>query len=188
MTAERVRVALQSADPLPLAGLVRYLECRPSGLADSDRRAEADVAIVADELSLEVVGAMRRAANEIGTPVVLITTKLDEADMLIALECKVVGVLLRSIATGERVLYAVLAAATGDAIMPPSLVGGLLRHIGHLQQEVLALQGSSAAGLTPPKSMYCECWPTVSTPPTSRKGYATRSVRLRALSMASPIG
>jgi len=132
----RVRVAVQAADHLSLAGLVNYLGSRPEVIMiEPGQRAGADVAVVAvDRLSVEVVSALRRAAAESRTPVVLVTDGITEEELLTAVECRVVAVLPRSAATGERVLQSVLAAASGGGVLPPNLLAKLLRHVEREQR------------------------------------------------------
>jgi DNA-binding NarL/FixJ family response regulator len=138
---EQVRVALQATDPLSLAGVQ---------VLGSDQRGEADVCVVAtDRLTSDVVSALRRAAAEVGKPVVLVTKEITESELLTAVECRVVAVLPRVGATGERLLHSVLAAASGGGVMPPHLVGELLKHVERLQREVLTPHGLNASGLTP---------------------------------------
>jgi DNA-binding NarL/FixJ family response regulator len=148
---EQVRVALQATDPLSLAGLTSYLESRPEvAVVRGEQRHSADViALVADRLSPDVVGALRRSAAQGSRPVVLITNEITEAELLTAVECRVVAILPRNAVTGERLLHSVLAAASGGGVMPPNLVGELLKHIERLQRDVLAPHGLTAAGLTP---------------------------------------
>jgi DNA-binding NarL/FixJ family response regulator len=144
-------VALHAADPLSLAGLTSYLEASPAvTLLRNEQRVEADVSVVAtDRLTAEMVSTLRRAAAEIGTPVVLIIRDITEAELLTAVECRVVAVVPRAWATGERLLRSVLAAAAGGGVMPPNLVGELLKHVERLQREVLTPHGLNSAGLTP---------------------------------------
>jgi DNA-binding NarL/FixJ family response regulator len=127
----RVRVAVQAADHLSLAGLVNYLGSRPEVIMlEPGQRAGADVAVVAvDRLTVEVVSALRRAAADSRTPVVLVTDGITEDELLTAVECRVVAVLPRSAATGERVLQSVLAAASGGGVLPPNLLAKLLKHV-----------------------------------------------------------
>jgi DNA-binding NarL/FixJ family response regulator len=148
---DAVHVALQAADPLTLAGLAGLLSSRPEvTLLQPDRRHAADVLVVAAErLSPEVVAALRRAAVQSGRPVVLVTTEISEAELLTAVECRVVAILPRAAATAERLVNSVVAAAAGGGVMPPNLVGELLKHIERLQREVLTPHGLTAAGLTP---------------------------------------
>ena len=59
---EQVRVALQATDPLSLAGLMSYLESRTEvTIVRGDHRPSVDVlVVVADRLSLDVIGGLRR--------------------------------------------------------------------------------------------------------------------------------
>lgn len=148
---EQVRVALQATDPLSFAGLTNYLETRPEiTVLRSEQRADADVLVVAaDRLTADIVAALRRAAAESGIPVVLITNEITEAELLTAVECRVVAILPRPAVTGERLLHSVMAAAGGGGVMPPNLVGELLKHIERLQRDVLTPYGLNTSGLTP---------------------------------------
>lgn len=148
---DQVRVALHATDPLSHAGLAGLLQSRPElTLLRAADRAEARVLVVAAErLSPEVVAVLRRAAADSGAPVVLVTNEISESELLTAVECRVVAVLPRSAVTVERLTKSVLAAAAGGVMMPPNLVGELLKHIERLQGEVLSPHGLGAAGLTP---------------------------------------
>jgi DNA-binding NarL/FixJ family response regulator len=151
VAVEKVRVSLQAMEPLSHAGLATFLQSRPElVLLRAAERAEAKVLVVsADRLSTDVVALLRRSAAETGVPVVLVTTEINEAELLTAVECRVVAVLPRSAVTAERLAHSVLAAASGGGVMPPNLVGELLKHIERLQRDVLTPQGLSSSGLTP---------------------------------------
>ncbi|GAA2491333.1 LuxR C-terminal-related transcriptional regulator [Winogradskya consettensis] len=148
---EQIRVALQASDPLSQAGLASYLQARPELLLVRQAdRAEAKVLVVScDRLTGEVVATLRRCAAEVGTPVVLVTGEITETELLTAVECRVVAILPRAAVTAERLAHSVLAAANGGGVMPPNLVGELLKHIERLQRDVLTPNGLNASGLTP---------------------------------------
>ncbi len=148
---ETVRVALQAGDPLSQAGLAGYLANRPEiTVLRPSQRSEAGVLVLAaDRLTAEVISALRRAAAEAGTPIVLVINEITEAELLTAVECRVVAILPRAAVTAERLVHSVLAAAAGGGVMPPNLVGELLKHIERLQRDVLTPYGLNASGLTP---------------------------------------
>jgi DNA-binding NarL/FixJ family response regulator len=148
---ENVKVALQTADPLSLAGLTNYLDARHDvTVVRAEQRADADVVVVVtDRLSSDVLTGLRQAAAQAGKPVVLIVTEISEGELLKAVECRVVAVLPRAKVTGERLLHSVRAAAGGGGVMPSDLVGELLRHIERMQREVLTPHGLTPSGLTP---------------------------------------
>ncbi len=148
---ETVRVALRAGDPLSEAGLAGYLANRPElTVLRASQRADASVLVLAaDRLTSEVIGALRRAAAEGGTPIVLVINEITEAELLTAVECRVVAILPRAAVTAERLVHSVLAAATGGGVMPPNLVGELLKHVERLQRDVLTPYGLNSSGLTP---------------------------------------
>jgi DNA-binding NarL/FixJ family response regulator len=142
-------VGVQASDPLSHAGVVRLLQSRREiVLRHGDRPEDVDVLVVCCERPTnDVVGQLRRAAAESGAPVVLIADEVTESELLTVVGCRVVAILPRAAVTADRIVRSVLAAAAGGGVMPPSLVGELLKHIERLQREVLAPHGLNASGL-----------------------------------------
>jgi DNA-binding NarL/FixJ family response regulator len=148
---EQVRVALQTADPVSYAGLAALLQFRTDlTVLRTAQRAEADVLVLAAErLNTDVIASLRRAGTEVGAPVVLVTQEIAEAELLTAVECRVVAILPRAAVTAERLAHSIRAAAAGGGVMPPNLVGELLKHVERMQRDVLTPNGLNASGLTP---------------------------------------
>ncbi|WP_018909433.1 helix-turn-helix transcriptional regulator [Salinispora arenicola] len=147
---DQVRVAMWASDRLSHEGLASYLQSRPEfTVVDPTDRAEVTVSVVScDKLTANVVAMLRRRATELAVPVVLVINDISEAELLTAVECRAVAVLPRTAVTVERLARAVHAAANGGGVMPPNLVGELLKHIERLHREVLTPNGLNAAGLT----------------------------------------
>jgi len=131
MPVEQVRVAVQATDPVSHAGLSALLHGQGNmSVLRTAQRAEADVLVVAAErLTPDVVAALRRAGAEVGAPVVLVTQEVSEAELLTAVECRVVAIVPRGAVTGERLAHSVRAAAAGGGVLPSHLIGELLRHV-----------------------------------------------------------
>jgi DNA-binding NarL/FixJ family response regulator len=148
---EQVRVTLQALDPLSHAGLAALMQYRTDlTVLRSAQRAEADVLIMAAErLTSDVIATLRRAGAEVNVPVVLVVQEIAEAELLTAVECRVVAILPRAAVTAERLAHSVKAAAAGGGVMPPNLVGELLKHVERMQRDVLTPNGLNASGLTP---------------------------------------
>jgi len=148
---EQVRVALQAMDPVSHAGLAALLQFRGDiCLLRSQQRADAQVLVAAAErLTPDVVAALRRAGAETGAPIVLVCQEVAEADLMTAVECRVVAILPRSAVTTERLAHSVRAAAAGGGVLPPNLIGELLKQVDRMQRDVLAPNGLNASGLTP---------------------------------------
>ncbi|WP_436535552.1 response regulator transcription factor [Actinoplanes sp. HUAS TT8] len=147
---ERVRVVLQASDPVSHAGLASLLRsgAELNLLRAGDRTGGRALVFACDRFGPETVAALRRAAAEIGLPVVLVINEIAEAELLTAIECRVVAILHRSAVTADRLIRTVIAAANGGGVMPPNMVGELLKHIERLQREVLAPNGLNVSGLT----------------------------------------
>nr|WP_221380784.1 response regulator transcription factor [Actinoplanes polyasparticus] len=147
---ERLRVAVHSTDPLSHAGLVSFLQAQAEVVIVPDDRPDLVQVVVmsAERLSVDVAATLRRSANEVGKPVILVVREVIERELLVAVECRVVAVLSRRTVTADLLVYSVKAAAAGGGVMPPNLVGELLRHIERLQRDVLVPNGLSLSGLT----------------------------------------
>lgn len=147
---QELRVSVSASDPITISGLVSALAAQGVVVEEGPGLLEADVRVVAtDALTPAVLSALRGAARTCPVPVVLIVNRLQEKELLAAVECQVVAVLPRSTATAERVLHSVRAAAAGGGVLPPALVRELLEHVERLQRELLEPNGVNAAGLNP---------------------------------------
>jgi len=148
---EQTKVALQAMDPLSHAGLAALLQYRGDvTVLRPAQRNDAEVLVVAAErLTPDVVAALRRTGAEIPAPIVLIVQEVVEAELMTAVECRVVAILPRAAVTAERLAHSVRAAATGGGVMPPNLVGELIKQVERMQRDVLAPNGLNASGLTP---------------------------------------
>jgi DNA-binding NarL/FixJ family response regulator len=146
---ERVRVFIQTTDPITYVGLSSYLQSRPEVVV-VDHRDEADVLVFSTErVGPEALSRLRHSTGEGGLPTVLMTGELDEAPLLTLVECHVVAILPKNSVTGDQLVDCVVAAAAGNGVMPRDVLGTLLRRIKVLQREVLAPHGLSASGLEP---------------------------------------
>jgi len=147
---DQVRVVLQATDALTHAGLTGLLRSSPElRVLGAEDRARAQVLVVAaDRLTVDVVAMLRRSIVEIGAPVVLVTNEISESELLTAVGSRVVAILPRQAVTAERLAHGVRAAASGGGVLPPNLVGELLKHVERLQRDVLTPNGLNA-GLTP---------------------------------------
>ncbi|MEV4315362.1 response regulator transcription factor [Actinocrispum sp. NPDC049592] len=150
---ERVRVVIQTTDPITYVGLSSYLQSRPE--VSVVERDQADVLVFSTErVGPEALSRLRANAadggvNGAGLPTVLMTGELDEAPLLTLVESHVVAILPKNSVTGDQLVDCVVAAAAGNGVMPRDVLGTLLRRIKVLQREVLAPNGLSASGLEP---------------------------------------
>lgn len=149
-TADRIMVDLRAQDPISQAGVASQLRTRPEvRLVDRGGGQEAQVVVmvvdVVDEVALRVLRQIQRAGTARG---VLVTTQIDEQQLVSAAECGFVGVVRRAEATGERLVQVIGAVARGEGHVPADLLGSLLEQVGRLQGEVLGPRGINFNGLS----------------------------------------
>lgn len=139
-----MRVAVHAFDALTRGGLTRSLAGRDDLAIVPDPASAQVVVLAVDGMDRRAVGFLKEAAGEGGRLVVLVADHLEEHDLLFALEHRVVAVLPRSAATGDHLAHGVLTAARGGGVLPPVLLGEVLRQVERLRRE-LAEHGSPMA-------------------------------------------
>lgn len=142
----QIGVALLATNPLGLTGLAALL--RPYTdirILSVSEYSQADVAVVrCNRFTPRVVSRLRQAPFHGRTSVVLLVNQITEAELLMALDCRVVEIIAASAATEERVRHSVTSAAGRGGHMPDGLVEELLKHIDRVQQEILTPAGGHA--------------------------------------------
>ncbi|WP_432947707.1 LuxR C-terminal-related transcriptional regulator [Kribbella sp. CA-253562] len=152
--SDRILVHVSAMDPMSLAGLHHTLRHRPELqlLTDADTDTDTDVPEVAliavEQLDDDALKILHKAHQFGRRRIVLIVSRVDDNMLLAAVEAGVCGVVPRSEATAERLVHAVQSAATGDATLPPDLLGRLLAQVARLQRHVLEPHGLSRTGLS----------------------------------------
>ncbi|TVT62498.1 response regulator transcription factor [Amycolatopsis rhizosphaerae] len=148
---ETIRVTVCALDPITRAGLVNCLRPRADVVVDEYSDGEGvDVFVAAfDELGPAAIAELRAVTAESGKPVVLLMDGVEEADLLPAVDCRVVAILPRAAVTDDRLPREIRAAASGEAGLRASLLGRLLAHTERLQREVLAPADADENKLSP---------------------------------------
>nr|WP_202469622.1 response regulator transcription factor [Streptomyces sp. SID2888] len=147
---ERITVALRAQDPVSRAGVSSQLRARPEvkvvdwGEGDTPQVVVVVLDVV-DEDALRVLRQVQRTSTARG---VLVTTHIDEQQLVNAAECGFVGVLRRSEATPDRLVQVIGSVVKGEGRVPPDLLGNLLEQVGRLQGQVLAPHGLNFTGLS----------------------------------------
>lgn len=146
---ERIAVEVDAPDPILRAGVVAEVRRRPElRLVEPGERAPARVAlIVTDDVGDEVIRLVKGLRSNGCARVVLVAGRLDHTAMLAAIEAGASALLRRCDASAEAIVRAVRAAASGDGVVPPDLLGNLLGQVGRLQRDVLGPRGIAMSGL-----------------------------------------
>jgi DNA-binding NarL/FixJ family response regulator len=143
------RVFVYGAEPLCQAGMAAYLrDCPEIELVPESRVDDAQVALVVVDAVTDATLRVLRALQRNGCPkLVLLVAEVDAAGVADAVQAGAVGILRRSAATREGLRAAVRAAAADEGVLPPDLLGGLLRQVQQVQSDVLAPRGLTFSGL-----------------------------------------
>jgi DNA-binding NarL/FixJ family response regulator len=146
---ERVSVSVHARDPISEAGVASQLRPRPEVRVvrpEEVDRAEVAV-IVVDTVDDDAVQLLRTVQRRGVARTVLVASRLDDGDLVAAVEVGVVGLIRRSEATPDRLVQVIGSAASGDGSVPPDLLGRLLDQLGRLQRHVLTPRGLTFTGL-----------------------------------------
>ncbi|EST37005.1 LuxR family transcriptional regulator [Streptomycetaceae bacterium MP113-05] len=96
----------------------------------------------------DVLQALRQIQRNGTARGVLVTSRMDEQQLVSAAECGFIGVVRRSDATPDRLVQVITAVARGEGHVPADLLGPLLQRVGRLQGEVLQPRGLNLTGLS----------------------------------------
>jgi DNA-binding NarL/FixJ family response regulator len=117
-------------------------------LVPESRVDDAQVAlVVADTVNDQTLRVLRAMQRNGAPKLVLLVSEVDPAGVADAVQAGAVGILRRSAATREGLRAAVRAAAADEGVLPPDLLGGLLRQVQQVQSDMLAPRGLSFSGL-----------------------------------------
>ncbi len=147
---EQIPVIVCAADPLSRAGIVSQLR-RAHGFtvpAEDNPPPDAVALVVADSMTEEVAAELRVLRGRGVARIILLIARVDDRDLLAAVEAGASGVIRRSEATAGNMAAAIRSAAAGEGTLSPDLLGRLLRQVGQLQRQVLAPRGLTFSGLT----------------------------------------
>jgi DNA-binding NarL/FixJ family response regulator len=147
---EPIPVVVCAADPLSRAGIVSQLR-RAHGFTvppEDNPPPDAVALVVADSMTDDVAAELRVLRGRGVARVILLIARVDDRDLLAAVEAGASGVIRRSEATAGNLAAAIRSAAAGEGTLSPDLLGRLLRQVGQLQRQVLAPRGLTFSGLT----------------------------------------
>jgi len=157
-TATKVRVYVYAPDPVSHAGLAAQLRARPEialvdglpeALDGADGPAGPDVAVISvDAVDEGAARTVRSIQRNCGAWIVLIVPELDETELLDLVQEGVIGVVRRREASAERLVEVICSARAGSGTLPPDLLGGLMRRMKQVQEQVLTPHGLTYSGLT----------------------------------------
>ncbi|MFC4857261.1 helix-turn-helix transcriptional regulator [Actinophytocola glycyrrhizae] len=147
----RIPVHVHATDAITRSGLRSQLRHEVElDVVDRDRVGDGTVLVVATDTMDEDTLRQLRELNRLGgRNAVLVTSTLDDAALLSAIEVGICALVPRSEATPATLTRLVVKAARGEATLPSDVLGRLLRQVSRLQHNVLVPRGLTVAGLSP---------------------------------------
>ncbi|MEU1757039.1 response regulator transcription factor [Micromonospora matsumotoense] len=156
-TAEPIRTAVRSRDPISQAGVLAQLGTtgvddpvgvRPVVPAEPDDAPDILV-IVADTVDGWLLAQLDALTGHPAPRPVLVVGQLDDTAGLQAIEAGGLSLVRRSESTAPLLREVVRAAARGEARLPTDLLSSLLTRVGRAQRQVLAPRGLTILPLSP---------------------------------------
>jgi DNA-binding NarL/FixJ family response regulator len=146
----RIRVTFRANDPLTQAGTAAALRARPEvQLVDHGTEDEDTIVIViTDRLDAAGRELLRTVKAQGLSRIVLVLSEIEDSDLLAAVELGVRAVTRRAEASPDALMELVRRASTGDAALPPDLLGRLLTQVSRLQRQVLEPKGLDMFGMS----------------------------------------
>lgn len=149
-TVDRVPVLLQGGDAISQAGLAATLRAQHEIQLVDQERAHPDCVVVftVDRIDADTRQRLRALQCRGFKRIVLISSHVDDGDLMAVVEDGVSAVTRRSETTPELLVRLAKAAARGDGVVPADLLGRLLDRVSRLQRNVLEPKGLNLAGMS----------------------------------------
>lgn len=148
----RIAVRIYADDSILEAGVASHLRARPEisllpGYSESADEPAVNL-VVSETLNESTVRTLQRIRGITSAVSMLLIGRIEVNDLPQAAACGVRALLYRHLATPERIVSAIVAAANGEGVMPGHLLGHLLTQVGHLHHQFLNPNGMTLSGLT----------------------------------------
>ncbi|MFK0223797.1 response regulator transcription factor [Streptomyces vinaceus] len=143
-------VHVRASDPISEAGVVASLRDRAEvRVVDRSQLSSETVGVVASESldggAMQIMNSLRGQGVQ---RIVVVAGTLDDEGVLAAAEAGVAGLLRRNEATSDRLVQVINSVGKGAGVVPPDLLGRLLKQVASIQHHVLSPRGIGLTGLT----------------------------------------
>lgn len=146
--SERYKVFAHSEDPILQAGIAAQFRGSTTVIVTDDIDAAHVAIIAADQIDESAVRTCRALHRNGSVRIVLVSSRLDEAELLMGVEAGACAFLRRTDARPDRLTAVVAAAVAGDGSLPADLIGPLLTHVTQLRSQVQSQRGITLSGFT----------------------------------------
>lgn len=146
---EKVQVVIESPDQLTRIGLTGAIRMGDKAdVVGHENLGRAQVLLHAtNRFNPATAPRLRQQAIQLDVPIVLVVDELDDSDLLTAVGCGVVAVLLRPTISIERLTEYVVCAAGGHAAIPSDMLGDLFGQVRNLRHDLTEQRATNRLGL-----------------------------------------
>ncbi|MEU6285407.1 response regulator transcription factor [Streptomyces sp. NPDC047028] len=150
MVSDRIFLYVKAADPISAAGISAALSCRAEVWIANEQQVTPQTVglIVTETMDEEAAELLRRVRGKGVRNVVAVVSEMDDSALMAAVESGVGGVVRRREATADRLVQVITSVHRGAGVVPPDLLGRLLKRVSQVQEQVLAPRGLRVTGLT----------------------------------------
>ncbi|MFF6984700.1 response regulator transcription factor [Streptomyces sp. NPDC008343] len=146
---DRISVQVAALDPISELGVLSALRPRPEvRVVDASESGSVGVVVAAASVDEHAVRLLRSLRAKGAEHVVVVADVVDDDGLLASVEAGVGGVIRRRDATADQLVQLITSVHRGGAMMPPDLLGRLLKQVTRLQNQVLLPRGIGPTGLT----------------------------------------
>ncbi|WP_371789850.1 response regulator transcription factor [Streptomyces sp. NBC_01471] len=150
MASDRIFLYVQAMDPISAAGISAALsnraEVRVVGVHQITPRTVG--LIVVDTMDEEATGLVRSMRSKGLRHVVAVVSEMDDPGLMAAIESGVSGVVRRREATPDQLVQVVTSVHRGAGVVPPDLLGRLLKRVSQVEERKPTSRAPGATGLT----------------------------------------
>ncbi|MEU6707904.1 LuxR C-terminal-related transcriptional regulator [Streptomyces sp. NPDC091376] len=148
--SNRIPVTVQALDSISEMGVTAALRARPEiRVLDRHEAAPETVAVlVVDEVDDAAISLVKSIRAQGLDRIVLVASSVEDEGVLAAAEAGISGLARRKDITPEGLVQVITSVDRGAGVVPPDLVGRLLKQVSRLQNQVLTPRGLRYSGIT----------------------------------------
>ncbi|MFI8106592.1 response regulator transcription factor [Streptomyces sp. NPDC086023] len=148
--SKRITVFVQALDSISELGVIAALRIRPEvHIVDrQDADAEAIAVLVVDEIDDDAISLIKATRGRGVRRIVLVASSLEDSGVFAAAEAGISGLARRKDVTADGLVQVISSVDRGAGVLPPDLVGSLLKQVSKLQHQVAAPRGQRYSGIT----------------------------------------
>ncbi|MCB5164608.1 response regulator transcription factor [Streptomyces bambusae] len=148
--SKRISVFVHALDSISELGVIAALRIRPEVHIVDRQDAEADTVavLVVDEIDDAAIALVKSTRGRGTQRIVLVASSLEDDGVFAAAEAGISGLARRKDVTADGLVQVICSVDRGAGVLPPDLVGSLLKQVSKLQHQTSVPRGQRYSGIT----------------------------------------